>query len=95
MMPSDPDTPMTAGKGKLRLMLVDEGQRDRLQCASRGGDLSQDVDAITILIDHRLQTSDLTLDATQPLSVILFAVPVAEHDAFLSGMPIVPINIPR
>ena len=48
-------------------VLVEHLQRDRLQRLGGGRDLGEDVDAVAILVDHRLEAPDLAFDATQPL----------------------------
>jgi hypothetical protein len=47
----------------MRQVVVEELQRHRLQGPVHGRDLSQDVDAVGVLLDHALQAPDLPFDA--------------------------------
>ena len=46
----------------------------------------QDVDAIGVVVDHALQTTDLALDTTQPTLHRLFVLCVTDHFASLYPM---------
>ena len=59
------------------MMALEQLQGHGLQrpCGSR--DLLEDIDAVSVLLDHALQAPDLTLDAPQSLSDGLLVVAVA------------------
>src|SRR5262245_7462898 len=52
-------------------------QREGLQGLRGRGDLSEDVDAVLVLLDHALQAPDLALDAAQSLEVTVLVLYVA------------------
>ena len=56
-----------------------EGQIRGLQRLGRRRHLSEDVDALCILLDHPLQSPDLPLDAAQPLEVGVPVLRVPGH----------------
>src|SRR5580704_17776001 len=60
-------------------MVFQQAQRHRLQRPGHRGHLSQDVDAVLVVLDHLLQPADLTLDPAQPLEVVLFVRGVSVH----------------
>jgi hypothetical protein len=60
-------------------VLIEQRERDRLQCLGGRGDLGEDVDAVLVLVDHPLQAADLPLDPPQPLEVVVLVVGVSVH----------------
>src|SRR5215469_13269502 len=58
-------------------VIFQQADRDSLQRLRDGGYLSQDVDAIGIVVDHPLQSAYLALDAPQPLAVLVLVLGVA------------------
>src|SRR5215475_9832132 len=69
-------------------VLIQQAQCHRLQRPGRGRDLSQDVDAVLVLLDHPLQAADLPLDPAQPLEVVLFVLAVSVHPDLQPPQPI-------
>src|SRR5690242_1639149 len=49
----------------VRQVILEQADRHRLQRALGGRDLSQDIDAVRVLVDHPLQAADLPLDPAQ------------------------------
>src|SRR4051794_2517750 len=80
-------------------VLLEQPQRDGLQCLGHRRDLGEDVDAVLLVLDHPLQAAGLALDAAQPLEVLVLAVDVAvlmvgrlrEVGALLDGLHVVPL----
>jgi hypothetical protein len=68
-------------------VILEQAERDRLQRARRGGHLGQDVDAVLVLFDHLLQAADLTLDAAQPVEVLVLVLGVSVHSPLASTPP--------
>jgi hypothetical protein len=60
-------------------MLVEQAQTDPLERLRDRDDLGEDVDAVLVLVDHALQPADLTLDAAQPVPVVVLVHRVAPH----------------
>ena len=58
-------------------MPVEQTECDLVERRASGVDLSDDVDAVSVLVDHPGETAHLTLDARQSLLQILFALGVA------------------
>src|SRR6202035_3947984 len=61
-------------------MVVQQADSHRLQRLSRRRDLRQDVDAVLVLVDHLLQTAQLTFDPAQPPEIALLVLGVSVHD---------------
>ncbi len=61
-------------------MIVEQTEGDALQRPRRGAHLGEDVDAVLVVLDHPLQTSDLALDAAQALEVGVLVGGVATFD---------------
>src|SRR5206468_1837982 len=59
----------------------EQAERHRLQRLRRRADLSEDVDAVLVLIDHLRDTADLPLDAAQPPQVLALVLAIAVHSA--------------
>src|SRR5205085_6351290 len=47
-------------------VIVEQAERDLVECGARGAYLREDVDAVAVLLHHPLDTADLTLDPPQP-----------------------------
>jgi hypothetical protein len=47
-------------------VIVEQPERDLVERSARGSDLGQHVDAVAVVLDHRLDAPDLTLDPSQP-----------------------------
>jgi len=58
-------------------VLLEQAEGDSLERLRHRRDLGEDVDAVLLVLDHALQTAGLTLDATEPLEVLVLAVDVA------------------
>src|SRR5882757_3093166 len=58
-------------------VLVEQVQRHRPQRTVHGADLGKDVDAVLVFLDHPRDATHLTLDAPQPLGVIVFLLRIA------------------
>src|SRR3712207_6340834 len=71
----------------VRQVLLDQAERDRLQRLRHRRDPGEDVDAVLLVLDHPLQPAGLTLDAAQPLEVVVLAVDVAVLATALHGCP--------
>src|SRR4051812_29525671 len=67
-------------------VLLEQTQRDRLECLRHRRHLGEDVDAVLLVLDHALQTAGLTLDAAEPLQVVVLAVDVAVLVLVLDGL---------
>jgi len=68
-------------------VFVDEPDAHALEGLGDRADLGQDVDALGVLVDHALESSDLAFDAAQSIQVVLFGKCVARHDSgFLLGV---------
>src|SRR3954469_102757 len=80
-------------------VLLEQPQRDGLECLGHRRDLGEDVDAVLLVLDHPLEAAGLALDAAQPLQVLVLAVDVAvlvvgrvrEVGALLDGLHVVPL----
>src|SRR5664279_3839992 len=66
-------------------VLVQQPERHRLQRLGHRRDLGQDVDAVLLVLHHLLQATGLTLDAAQPLQVVVLAVDVPVRVRLLVG----------
>src|SRR4051812_11899802 len=53
----------------VREMLLEQLQRERLQCLRGGGHLREDVDAVLVVLDHALQSAHLTFNPAQTFQV--------------------------
>src|ERR1700689_2190737 len=62
-------------------VLLEQAERDRLQGLGRRRHLSEDVDAVLVLLDHPLQAPYLALDAAQAPKIAAGVVGVTVHDA--------------
>ena len=62
-------------------MFLDQAEGDRLEGLGNRSDLSEDVDAVLVFVDHPLQPAHLALDPAEPplVAVLVMAVPV--HNA--------------
>src|SRR5262245_40038970 len=60
-------------------VILQQAERHRLQRAGGRGDLGEDVDAVSVVLDHPLQPADLPLDPAQPGQVRLLVSAVAVH----------------
>src|SRR5215207_3867719 len=58
-------------------VVVEESQRDLVECRLDRRDLSQDVDAIAVVLDHPLDAAHLALDAAQALEELVLGRAVA------------------
>ena len=52
-------------------VLLEQPERDRLQRLGRGAHLGQHVDAVLVLFDHARDAANLSLDAAQPLEIVV------------------------
>src|SRR5207249_8290280 len=68
-------------------VVVEDLERKALQCGRHGADLSEDVDAVPILLEHALDPAHLALDPVQSLDqrVLILRVPVHREDYTLGG----------
>src|SRR5262249_9170508 len=58
-------------------VFIEQPQRDGLQRAVDGADLSEDVDAVFVLLDHLRDAADLTLDPAQAFGVVVLVRRIA------------------
>src|SRR3954447_14009103 len=66
-------------------VVVEEAERDLVERRLDGGDLSEDVDAVAVLVDHPLHAADLALDAAQALEELVLGRGVAPCGRRLGG----------
>src|SRR6266498_3048959 len=66
-------------------VIVQQADANRLESRRHRVELSEDVDAVLVLVDHSLQPSNLTLDPSQPVLEILLLHRVAVHSVPPSG----------
>ena len=62
-------------------VLIEDLESERLQRGGDGGDLRDDVDAVTVVGEHVLDAANLPFDSTQPLdqSVLVGGIAVGER----------------
>jgi hypothetical protein len=60
-------------------MIFEQPEGDRLERPGNRRDLSQDIDAVDVLVDHPLQTADLSLDPAKALQIGVFVLAVTVH----------------
>src|SRR5689334_24178256 len=60
-------------------MMLEQFSRKRVERRLHGGDLRQDVDAVSIVIEHVADPAHLTFDPPQPAGEIGLAGRVARH----------------
>src|SRR5215203_6951509 len=58
-------------------MVVEQSQRDLVERGLDRRDLRHDLDAVTVVLDHPLDATDLALDAAQPLQQLLLGCGVS------------------
>src|ERR1700744_2577281 len=68
-------------------MLVQQIQRHRAQSAVDRADLGEDVDAVFVLFDHARDAAHLTLDAPQPLGVVVLLLRISVWSRHLGLKP--------
>src|SRR4249919_2773091 len=68
-------------------VFTEQAECDRLQRASHGGHLRQDIDAVLFLLDHLLQATGLALDSAQPLKIVILAGNVAMMALVIRHLP--------
>jgi len=60
-------------------MIFEQPECDRLERPGDRRDLSQDINAVDVIIDHPLQTANLSLDPAKALQVGVFVLAVTVH----------------
>src|SRR5262245_29108082 len=77
-------------------VLIEQAKSHRLQRPGRGRNLGEDVDAVLVGLDHPLEAAYLTLDAAQPLEIVVFVLGIPVHGALppRTCLPR-PVTIPR
>src|SRR5690606_42155760 len=63
----------------VRDVVLQQAETDRLERLGGCGDLRQDVDAVGVVVDHLGDAADLSLDACQPLEVVVLGTCVSVH----------------
>jgi hypothetical protein len=66
-------------------VVVEQSDRDLLQCIGRRRDLGQDVDAVIVVLDHALEAADLALDPAEPRQQVVLVSVVTPHALLLSS----------
>lgn len=65
---------IAAADDAVRGVVLEEGQGDLVQRRLNRGHLGDDVDAVTLVLDHPLDASDLAFDAVQPLDQVVLVL---------------------
>ena len=74
-----PSPATTASRTQWRTCSSSRPMRHALQRLGGRRHLGEDVDAVHVLVDHPLQTSDLSFDPAQTLEVVVLVLAVAVH----------------
>lgn len=51
-------------------VIVEQAEGDIFECPGDCGDLSEDVDAVAVLVDHPIDAADLAFEAPQTIAVL-------------------------
>src|SRR3954447_12069469 len=66
-------------------MVIEQSERDLVECGLNRRNLGEDVDAVTILLDHPLNAAHLSLDTPQALVQLVLGRRVATSRRFHDG----------